>query len=134
MVQAIVLERPVFVREQSDGLYRVITYLTFKVLEEVLLAVVSSVAFSLMVYYLVKLQGSFFPVWIVFLVTQLVGVGESLTMPCDWMDGLCHFCSVACMYWQVTDCTVFVVCCLSVVYEFDSSSSHLHQPSFMTPG
>lgn len=71
---AIVLERPVFVREQSDGLYRVITYLTFKVVEEVVLAVVSSVAFSLLVFYLVKLQGSFFPVWIVFLVTQLVGV------------------------------------------------------------
>lgn len=71
---AIVLERPVFVREQSDGLYRVITYLTFKVMEEVVLAVISSVAFSLVVYYLVKLQGSFFPVWIVFLVTQLVGV------------------------------------------------------------
>ena len=70
------LERPVFVREQSDGLYRVITYLTFKVVEEVVLAVVSSVAFSLLVFYLVKLQGSFFPVWIVFLVTQLVGVGE----------------------------------------------------------
>ena len=75
-MQAIVLERPVFVREQSDGLYRVITYLTFKVMEEVVLAVLSSVAFSLVVYYLVKLQGSFFPVWIVFLVTQLVGVGE----------------------------------------------------------
>ncbi len=75
-LQAIVLERPVFVREQSDGLYRVITYLTFKVLEEVVLAVASSVVFSLLVYYLVRLQGSFFPVWIVFLVTQLVGVGE----------------------------------------------------------
>ncbi|DBA95854.1 hypothetical protein WJX77_006274 [Trebouxia sp. C0004] len=71
---AIVLERPVFVREQSDGLYRVITYLTFKVMEEVVLAVASSVVFSLLVYYLVRLQGSFFPVWIVFLVTQLVGV------------------------------------------------------------
>lgn len=75
-LQAIVLERPVFVREQSDGLYRVITYLTFKVLEEVVLATASSVVFSLLVYYLVRLQGSFFPVWIVFLVTQLVGVGE----------------------------------------------------------
>ena len=76
-MQAIVLERPVFVREQSDGLYRIITYLTFKVLEEVVLALTSSVAFSLLVYYLVKLQGSFFVVVIVFLVTQLVGVVEA---------------------------------------------------------
>lgn len=82
-MQAIVLERPVFVREQSDGLYRVITYLTFKVMEEVVLALLSSVAFSLVVYYLVKLQGSFFPVWIVFLVTQLVGVGK--IPPWNWL-------------------------------------------------
>lgn len=82
------LERPVFVREQSDGLYRVITYLAFKVLEEVVLAVASSVVFSLLVYYLVRLQGSFFPVWIVFLVTQLVGVGElSDLLACP---GSCH--------------------------------------------
>ena len=63
-------------REQSDGLYRVITYLVFKIMEEVVLAGASSVVYSLMVFYLVRLQGSFFPVWIVFLVTQLVGVGE----------------------------------------------------------
>ena len=65
-------------REQADGLYRVITYLTFKVLEEGILALGTSVAFSLLVYYLVKLQGSFFVVWIVFLVTQLVGVGKHM--------------------------------------------------------
>lgn len=87
------LERPVFVREQSDGLYRVITYLTFKVVEEVVLAVVSSVAFSLLVFYLVKLQGSFFPVWIVFLVTQLVGVGEhSVCRACKSLFSICLFC------------------------------------------
>ena len=87
-LQAIVLERPVFIREQSDGLYRVITYLTFKVLEEVVLAVASSVVFSLLVYYLVRLQGSFFPVWIVFLVTQLVGVGE-LSGLFGWLAQIC---------------------------------------------
>ena len=87
-LQAIVLERPVFVREQSDGLYRVITYLTFKVLEEVVLAVAGSVVFSLLVYYLVRLQGSFFPVWIVFLVTQLVGVGE-LSDLFGWLAQIC---------------------------------------------
>lgn len=74
------LERPVFVREQSDGLYRTITYLTFKIFEEVVLTTLTSIAFSLIVYYTVRLQGSFFIVWLVFLVTQLVGVGELLRL------------------------------------------------------
>lgn len=70
------LERPVFIREQSDGLYRTITYLVFKTLEEVVLTAVTSLAFSLLVFYTVRLQGSFFIVWLVFLITQLVGVGQ----------------------------------------------------------
>ena len=72
------LERPVFIREQSDGLYRTITYLVFKTLEEVVLTAVTSLAFSLLVFYTVRLQGSFFIVWLVFLITQLVGVGQLL--------------------------------------------------------
>lgn len=75
-MQAIVLERPIFVREQSDGLYRTMTYLMFKILEEVALTTVTSVGFSLLVFYTVRLQGSFFIVWLVFLLTQLVGIGE----------------------------------------------------------
>ena len=89
-------------REQSDGLYRVITYLVFKVLEEVVLAVASSVVYSLMVFYLVRLQGSFFPVWIVFLVTQLVGVGE---LQCRCLD--VPACDVL-----IKDVTSWYCCCL----------------------
>lgn len=70
------LERPVFIREQSDGLYRPMTYLIFKTLEEVILTAVTSLAFSLLVFYTVRLQGSFFIVWLVFMASQLVGVGE----------------------------------------------------------
>ena len=77
-----------FVREQSDGLYRTITYLTFKICEEVVLTTLTSVAFSLIVYYTVRLQGSFFIVWLVFLVTQLVGVGA--------LSALCHQLSYSC--------------------------------------
>ena len=87
------LERPVFVREQSDGLYRSITYLTFKICEEVVLTTLTSIAFSLIVFYTVRLQGSFFIVWLVFLVTQLVGVGELVGFdhranPCSWLSSL----------------------------------------------
>lgn len=52
------------------------TYLMFKILEEVALTTVTSVGFSLLVFYTVRLQGSFFIVWLVFLLTQLVGIGE----------------------------------------------------------
>ena len=75
-MQASVLERPIFVRQQSDGLDHVMAYLTFKVVKEVALAVVSSVAYSLLVFFLLNLQGSFFMSWLVFLVMQMVGVGE----------------------------------------------------------
>ena len=44
-VPAIVLERPLFVRERSDGLYRVITYLCAKMVEELFLALLISIAF-----------------------------------------------------------------------------------------
>ena len=30
-VPALILERPLFLRERNDGLYRVITYLSFKI-------------------------------------------------------------------------------------------------------
>ncbi len=42
-VPSIVLERPLFVREQSDGLYRVSTYLSFKMIEELSLAFINSI-------------------------------------------------------------------------------------------
>jgi hypothetical protein len=45
-VPSIVLERPLFVREQSDGLYRVVTYLLFKLTEEFLVAFINSIVFA----------------------------------------------------------------------------------------
>ncbi|KAK9804269.1 hypothetical protein WJX72_004137 [[Myrmecia] bisecta] len=73
-VPAIVLERPVFVREQSDGLYRVITYLTFKIAEELVLAAFISLASTLLVYFTVQLQGSFMIVFLIYLITLSNGI------------------------------------------------------------
>jgi ABC-2 type transporter len=55
-VPSIVLERPVFIRERSDGLYSVTTYLCHKMVEEILLAFAYSLLFGMLVYLLVKLQ------------------------------------------------------------------------------
>ena len=41
---SMVLDRAVYVRERADGLYRPITYLTHKVVEELILALIYSVS------------------------------------------------------------------------------------------
>jgi hypothetical protein len=44
------LERPIFVRERSDGLYRVVTYLIFKLTEELILGGLVAIVFALLVW------------------------------------------------------------------------------------
>ena len=68
----------VFVRrERNDGLYRVITYLVFKMLEELTLAFLASLIFSCIVFYGVRLQGEWVLFWLVYLVTLSCGIGEN---------------------------------------------------------
>lgn len=55
-IPSLVLERPVYLRETADGLFRPITYLTHKILEEISIAIFVSIAFSLIVYFCVHLQ------------------------------------------------------------------------------
>ena len=55
-------ERRLFLRERADGLYHVFTYLASKLLEEILLALVITLAFSAFVFHGVRLQGE----WVVF--------------------------------------------------------------------
>lgn len=50
-VPAIVLERALFVRERNDGLYRVVTYLTAKIIEELGLALINSLIFCTSMFY-----------------------------------------------------------------------------------
>ena len=55
-IPSIVLERPVYLRETSDGMYCTITYVSYKILEELMVAIGMVVAFSLPVYYVIDLQ------------------------------------------------------------------------------
>ncbi|EFJ42159.1 hypothetical protein VOLCADRAFT_107413 [Volvox carteri f. nagariensis] len=73
-VPAIVLERRLFVRERSDGLYRVFTYLAAKLVEELLLSLIITLAFSAYVFYGVQLQGSWVVFWLVYFVDLSVGI------------------------------------------------------------
>lgn len=73
-VPAIVLERPLFTRERNDGLYRVITYLCAKMVDELLLALVFSGIFGAMVWFPVRLQGSFGLFWLIYFLTLANGI------------------------------------------------------------
>ena len=55
-IPSLVLERPVYLRETADGLFRPITYISHKIAEEVSLAVCTSLVFSTIVYFCVRLQ------------------------------------------------------------------------------
>jgi ABC-type multidrug transport system permease subunit len=71
---ALVLEKPVYVREMSDGLYRSITYAVFKTFEEVLVAATLSALISLPVYFIVAFQGNWIVFWLSHLLVQAIGI------------------------------------------------------------
>jgi hypothetical protein len=69
-------ERSLFVRERNDGLYRVITYLASKMFDELAITLFSSCAISAVVFYGVRLQGSFVLFWLIYYMTLCIGIGE----------------------------------------------------------
>ncbi|KAK9823062.1 hypothetical protein WJX81_005585 [Elliptochloris bilobata] len=73
-IPTIVLERPLFVRERNDGLYRPITYLVFKMMEELIIVLCNSLVLSAVVFYPLKLSGDFTLFWLVFLTTSSIGI------------------------------------------------------------
>ena len=63
-----------FIRERADGLYSVFAYLMNKVLEEVILAAVTSVVFSASAFYAIGYQGSFATYWVVYYLNLCIGI------------------------------------------------------------
>ncbi len=57
-IPSIVLERPVYLRETADGLFKPVIYLTHKILEETVLSVAMALVFSMLVYIVVDLAVS----------------------------------------------------------------------------
>lgn len=62
---SIVLERPLFYREQDDGCYPVISYIVYKLIEEGLVGLPVSLLTQSILYFGVGLRGSFLRFWIV---------------------------------------------------------------------
>lgn len=78
---SIVLERPLFYREQDDGCYPVISYVVYKLIEEGIIAFPVSLIAQSIIYFGVGLQGSFIRFWIVnFLISQ---TGIALAYSCS---------------------------------------------------
>ena len=61
--------------ERNDGLYRPITYLVFKMMEELIIVLCNSLVLSAVVFYPLKLSGDFTLFWLVFLTTSSIGIG-----------------------------------------------------------
>lgn len=73
-VPSLTLERALFYRERNDGLYRVITYLVAKILEEMILASVVSVVLAAIVWVVTDLTVDFWVFWVVYLGTLFNGI------------------------------------------------------------
>lgn len=78
-------------RELSDGLYRPITYLTAKLLEEGAVALVMTLALSVLTYYPLHLGGQWLLYWFVYFQTTCIGIGAPRPDACPW-----HFYRAGC--------------------------------------
>jgi len=73
-IPTLVLERGLFVRERSDGLYLVFTYLVAKMLDEIIVNAIASLGISAFTFYGVRLQGDFSLFYISYLVAVCTGI------------------------------------------------------------
>ena len=73
-VPAITLERALYYRERADGLYTPLAYLLFKIIEEIIIVVPSSLVVAVCIFNAVGLVGSFGLFWGVYLVSLMFGI------------------------------------------------------------
>jgi len=73
-VPAITLERALYIRERNDGLYTPVTYLFWKVVEELCVAIPTSMGVSCLVYFPLELGGSFAVFYFTYLVSLSIGI------------------------------------------------------------
>jgi len=73
-IPSIVMERPLFVRERNDGMYRVITYLCAKMVDELVLAALATLVFSCLVFFPLKMGGLWVLWWLASFCTLAIGI------------------------------------------------------------
>lgn len=73
-VPSLTLERPLFYRERADGCYTAVVYYLSKFFEEAILCTLTSLVFSAIVFFVMKLQGSFVIFAVSYFLTTMVGI------------------------------------------------------------
>ena len=76
-----------WLRERNDGLYKVITYLCAKMIDEIVLSTIAALVFSCVVYFPLKLVGSWLVFFLVFLTSLSCGIG---TRPAKCFFGIAN--------------------------------------------
>eukprot|EP00465_Bigelowiella_longifila_P015196 CAMPEP_0185273102 /NCGR_PEP_ID=MMETSP1359-20130426/48758_1 /TAXON_ID=552665 /ORGANISM="Bigelowiella longifila, Strain CCMP242" /LENGTH=396 /DNA_ID=CAMNT_0027865603 /DNA_START=151 /DNA_END=1341 /DNA_ORIENTATION=- len=71
---SLTLDRPLFYRERSDGLYTTATYFVAKFLEEAIIATFTSLVFTITIFWGLDLQGSFGVFIFVYYLTAMTGI------------------------------------------------------------
>ena len=87
-IPAIVMERKLFIREQSDRLYRPIVYLVFKMIDELSLQGIVGLGSCGIIWGGARLTGSFVYFWLMLLSTLSNGVAiaYSISALCSTLD------------------------------------------------
>lgn len=73
-VPSLTLERALFYRERADGLYWAVTYYAAKFIEESVLCAITSLLFSVIVFFAMSLQGSFIIFVLTYYLTAMTGI------------------------------------------------------------
>ena len=73
-VPTLVLERPLFYRERNDGCYNSLTYLVWKVLEEGLMALLTTTVYCCATYFAIGMQGTFGYYWLTYYLSSVAGI------------------------------------------------------------
>jgi len=73
-IPALVLERPLFVRERNDGLFHVNTYLMSKMIDELMINSLSSLVMCMTIYCGIGLSGNFGTFWFTYFVGVATGI------------------------------------------------------------
>jgi len=71
---SLTLDRPLFYRERSDGLYTTTTYYLAKFVEEAIIATLTSFVFTVTIFFGLNLQGNFGIFIFVYYLTAMVGI------------------------------------------------------------
>ena len=76
-VPTLVLQRPLFYRERSDGLYGEVTYLTFLLGMEAFLALFTTSLYLIIVYWAIEFQINFGLLWCIYYFSALIGISAA---------------------------------------------------------